>query len=229
MGLTCGNSARTARCASSRPDSASGSPAAPANRPLTTVGRRRSPLVLLPRICHARTRHQPASGSPWSSLSAASQSWPPWKTPRMLTTISSDDSSSAQATRFYFLKVVVRMPDRTSSRARPASGNAKMPSMWSRIADTNCWAISADAGLGDPVVEILELLLGFGGVVDPARHERAAHLAPKRARTVSAGRGCGRWSTTSSLRSCGSSSTDAGPWARTTPGWSPSSTSCCSS
>src|SRR4051812_40669918 len=39
----------------------------------------------------------------------------------------------------------------------------------------------------DPVVDLVELQFGFGSEVDPARHERAAHLASKRARTSSTG------------------------------------------
>ena len=42
-------------------------------------------------------------------------------------------------------------------------------------------------GLGDPVVEILQMLLSFRRVVDSARHERAAHLASKRVLTSLAG------------------------------------------
>ena len=41
--------------------------------------------------------------------------------------------------------------------------------------------------------------------------------------------GCGRWSTMSSSRCCGSWSTAAARSVRTTLGWSPSCTSCCSS
>jgi hypothetical protein len=40
---------------------------------------------------------------------------------------------------------------------------------------------------GDPVVEFVELLRCFGGLVDLARHERAAHLLSSRARTSSGG------------------------------------------
>ena len=40
---------------------------------------------------------------------------------------------------------------------------------------------------------------------------------------------CARWSMTSSWRCCGSWPTAAGRWAKTTPGWSPSCISCCSS
>ncbi len=39
------------------------------------------------------------------------------------------------------------MPARTSSRARPASGKTRMASTWSRTADTNLRAMSADAVL----------------------------------------------------------------------------------
>lgn len=42
-------------------------------------------------------------------------------------------------------------------------------------------------GLGDPLVELVELLFGLGGVIDAARHRRATHLASNRARTSSTG------------------------------------------
>lgn len=41
--------------------------------------------------------------------------------------------------------------------------------------------------LGDPLVEVMELLPCLRGEVDPARHERAAHFASNSARTSSAG------------------------------------------
>lgn len=42
-------------------------------------------------------------------------------------------------------------------------------------------------GSRDSVVEIVEVLLGFWGASDSARHGRAAHFCPKCLRTSSAG------------------------------------------
>ena len=68
------------------------------------------------------------------------------------------------------------------------------------------------------------------GSSPPARAARPTPPTPTPSRWSAPGwPGCVRWSTTSSSRCCGSWSTGAARWARTTPGWSPSCTSCCSS
>ena len=103
------------------------------------------------------------------------------------------------------------------------------------------WAIEGCAGIGKHIAN--RLLADGEQVVDvpPKLSARARVFATGLGRKTDATDahsvgwsapgwpGCGRWSTTNSSRSCGSWSTGAGRWARTTPGWSPSCPSCCSS
>jgi transposase len=103
------------------------------------------------------------------------------------------------------------------------------------------WAIEGCAGIGKHIAN--RLLADGENVVDvpPKLSARTRVFATGQGRKTDATDahsvalvapgwpGSGRWSTTSSSRCYGSWSIDDGRWVRTTPGWSPSCTSCCSS
>jgi hypothetical protein len=103
------------------------------------------------------------------------------------------------------------------------------------------WAIEGCAGIGKHIAN--RLLADGEQVVDvpPKLSARARVFATGQGRKTDATDAhsvalvgtrkavCDRWSTTSSLRSCGSWSTAAAHSVRTTPEWCPSCTSCCSS
>ena len=103
------------------------------------------------------------------------------------------------------------------------------------------WAIEGCSGIGHHVA--MRLLADGEEVVDvpPKLSARTRVFATGQGRKTDATdahsvalvgtrmAGLRPWSTTSSSRCCGSWSTVAARWVRTTPGWSPSCTNCCSS
>ncbi len=114
---------------------------------LGSVGRGRRSLTLLPRICHAGSRHRPAPNSPWSSANTASQSWPPVE--------DAEDVDHELVRRFVHLVgeegplPVGGRPHPGSDIVAPPAGEGKRQNAVDVIqdADTNPCALSADAAL----------------------------------------------------------------------------------
>ena len=111
-----------------------------------------------------------------------------------------------------------------SAGSRTGSGRSRAAPGSATTSRSDCWPTARTSSMCRPSCR------RGPGSSRPARVARPTPPTPTRSPWSGPGwPGCARSSTTSSSRCCGSWSTDADRSVRTTPGWSPSSTSCCSS